>query len=41
MTRLVRLTIAAAALVGAPTGLAAQALEPGLYQNAPINPLMI
>jgi len=37
MTRLVRLTIAAAALVGAPMRPAAQELEPGLYQNAPIN----
>jgi hypothetical protein len=37
MTRLVRLTIAAWALVGAPTVVAAQELEPGLYQNAPIN----
>jgi outer membrane putative beta-barrel porin/alpha-amylase len=37
MTRLVRLTIAAMALVGAPPLVAAQELEPGLYQNAPIN----
>lgn len=37
MTRLVRLTIAAAALVGTPPFVVAQELEPGLYQNAPIN----
>jgi hypothetical protein len=37
MTRLVRLTIAAWALVGAPPFVFAQELEPGLYQNAPIN----
>jgi Putative MetA-pathway of phenol degradation len=37
MTRLVRLTIAAWALVGVPAVVAAQELEPGLYQNAPIN----
>jgi Putative MetA-pathway of phenol degradation len=37
MTRLARWTIAAWALVGAPAVVAAQELEPGLYQNAPIN----